>query len=74
MQALLDTHQPLAVLVWQGLHKHAADTLKMAVFAPIPSARVTIATEANPGLLLSVFAAYRRSCHSAFIEPEPEKG
>jgi hypothetical protein len=33
----------------------------VATFAPIPSARVSAATIANPGLLINIRNAYRRS-------------
>jgi hypothetical protein len=42
--------------------------LKMAVFAPIPSARVKIATVMNPGFFLSVRAPYRISCQRFSME------
>ena len=41
--------------------------LKMALLTPIPSARHRMVTAANPGLLMSVRAAYRRSCSSVCI-------
>src|ERR1700758_5118041 len=40
----------------------------MAVFAPIPSASVTIATAVNPGFFLSVRAPYRISCRRFSME------
>ncbi len=36
--------------------------LKIAVFAPMPSASVTIATTVNPGAFISIRSANRRSC------------
>jgi hypothetical protein len=35
--------------------------LKIALFAPIPSASVTIATRVNPGFFRSIRAPYRKS-------------
>ena len=46
-------------------------TLKIAVFAPIPSAIVTIATIAKPGFFTSVRVAYLRSLITASIPPPP---
>src|SRR5205814_520681 len=45
----------------------ACTTLKMAVVAPIPSARATTAAAANPGVLESPRSANRRSRTSASI-------
>src|SRR5438046_3845120 len=39
-------------------------TLKIAVDAPIPSASVSIAIDANPGVFPRFLEAYRLSCHS----------
>src|SRR5207302_1029835 len=44
----------------RGRIKTALTMLNMAVFAPIPSARVTIATAANPGFLISCRRARRK--------------
>src|SRR5262249_3656246 len=43
-------------------------TVKMAVLAAIPKARVTIAARAKPGFLRSVRAPKRRSCHKVSIQ------
>src|SRR5215831_652981 len=45
--------------------------LKIAVFAPMPRARVETAMIANPGFFNSIRAPYRVSCHSASISPPP---
>src|SRR4029078_7342494 len=45
----------------RGRSSTALMTEKMAVFAPIPSPRVRIATAANPGLRRSVRSAYLMS-------------
>ena len=50
-----------------GLSRTALTTLKMAVFAPIPSARVRIATKVNPGDLRNCRNAKTRS-----LMPEEE--
>src|SRR5207302_10341880 len=39
-------------------------TLKIAVDAPIPSAKVSTAITANPGVLRRFLSAYRTSCPS----------
>ena len=44
-------------------------TLKSAVEAPMPRARVTMATPAKPGLLARVRRAYRRSWTTAARAP-----
>jgi hypothetical protein len=38
--------------------------LKMAVFAPIPSARVSVAAAAKPGFLRSIRVPWRASCQN----------
>src|SRR5437016_2269567 len=43
-----------------GRSRTALTMLKMAVFAPMPSARVMIATAANPGFLINCRKASRR--------------
>src|SRR4029453_3127242 len=40
-------------------------TLKMAVFAPMPSARVRTAVAVNPGLLHNARTAYHESCRKS---------
>src|SRR5213075_2767021 len=45
----------------------------MAVFAPMPSARATIATIANPGAATSWRNAWRRSCRKPRIPLGPAK-
>ena len=40
----------------------ALTIVKMAVFAPIPSASTRIATTVNPGAFVNVRKAYARSC------------
>jgi hypothetical protein len=51
-------------------------TLKIAVLAPMPRARVRTATRVKPGLLVSIRAPKRTSCHSASSQtkghPSPE--
>ena len=42
-------------------------TLKMAVLAPIPSARVSTATAVKPGFLANILIPYRKSCSSDVI-------
>jgi hypothetical protein len=42
-------------------------TLNIAVFAPIPSASVIIATHVNQGYLMSIRRLYRTSCHSVVV-------
>src|ERR1700730_9165402 len=55
---------------WAGLTKASGrrstpcTTEKIAVFAPIPRARLAIAIAANPGLRARTRAAWRRSCAS----------
>src|SRR6266404_5640647 len=44
----------------RGRNKTELTMLKMAVFAPIPSASVRIATAANPGFLISWRSARRK--------------
>src|SRR5579863_170722 len=44
-------------------------TEKMAVFAPMPSASVRMATTVNPGDLASLRRPYRRSCKNIWAEP-----
>jgi hypothetical protein len=44
-----------------GLRRTALTTLKIAVLAPMPSARVMIAVSANAGFLRSVLAPSARS-------------
>ena len=42
-------HQPVGLRIGQGRSSRAFTTLKIAVFAPMPSASVAIATSAKPG-------------------------
>ena len=51
-------------LYGSGRRITACTTLKMAVFAPIPSACVTMVTAVNPGLFQSIRIANRKSCVS----------
>jgi len=44
-------------------------TLKMAVFAPIPSARVRTATAVNPPFLCSMRKAYARLARAFPMDP-----
>ena len=46
----------------KGRNRTAFTTVKIAVFAPMPSASVSTATSVKPGLFASVRTAYRRSC------------
>src|SRR6202022_4404101 len=48
-------------------------TLKIAVDAPMPRARVTTATIAKPGLLASVRKARRMSCQSVSMLGLPQE-
>src|SRR5689334_7404449 len=50
-----------------GRKRTALTTLKMTVVAPMPRARIMIATAANPGAFRSCRIAYRRSCMSPVI-------
>src|SRR6266513_4433222 len=50
-------------LTGSGLQSEARRSVKMAVFAPIPSARVSTATAVKTGLLRSMRTAKRESCH-----------
>jgi hypothetical protein len=43
--------------------------LKMALFAPMPSANVRMAAAVKPGLFLNILAAYRRSCLAPVSQP-----
>src|SRR5262245_23681944 len=47
--------------------------LKIAAFAPMPTASVRIATAAKPGALRSVRNPYRMSCHNCDIQPPPDR-
>ena len=49
------------------LRRTAFTSVKKAVFAPIPSARESSATEVNPGLFRKSRTPYRRSCQSVSI-------
>ncbi len=49
-------------------------TLKMAVDAPIPSASVSAATMANPGVFRKFLSAYRISCPSVSMESSAATG
>ena len=49
----------------KGLSITAFSTEKVAVLAPIPSARVRTRTLVSPGDLMDVRAANRRSCRNA---------
>ena len=42
-------------------------TLKIAVFAPMPSASVRIATAVKPGFFASILIPYRKSCSNVVI-------
>ena len=48
-------------LYGNGRRMEASTTLKIAVLAPMPSAKVRIATAVNAGLLRSMRKAWRRS-------------
>src|SRR5690606_13115445 len=50
-----------------GFSMNALMTLKIAVFAPMPSARVSTAASTKPGRLRSARLAYRRSSAIALI-------
>src|SRR5271154_3858268 len=55
-----------------GCKSTAFTTLKIVVVAPIPSARVRMATAAKPGLFASIRSPYRTSCHSVCIVRFPD--
>jgi hypothetical protein len=46
----------------KGRSKTALTTLKIAVFAPIPSPKVSTATRVNAGVLRKIRIPYRKSC------------
>src|SRR5215469_9995281 len=50
-----------------GRSRSVFTTLKIAVFAPIPRARVIMATMAKPGLWHRVRTPYRTSCQKVSI-------
>jgi hypothetical protein len=50
-----------------GLSSTPWTTVNMAVFAPMPSASVRIASAAKPGRLMSIRSAWRRSCVMAVV-------
>jgi hypothetical protein len=55
-----------------GVRRAAFTTLKIAVLAPMPSARVRTAMMVKPGFLYSTRAPYRTSCDRASrLLPEP---
>lgn len=54
-----------------GRRSNAFTTLKTAVLAPIPSARVTTAISENPGLFINIRAPYRKSCQMDSIGSPP---
>ncbi len=54
-------HNLLGVRIRQRLQQYASITLKIAVVAPIPQARVSTLTVVNPGFVRSLRAANRRS-------------
>ena len=51
----------------RGLRRTALTTLKIAVFAPTPSARAATATSVNPGRATSVRKPYLMSCSNPSI-------
>ena len=53
----------------KGRSSNALATVKIAVFAPMPSASVKTATEVKPGLFANMRRAYRRS----FISLDPRR-
>src|ERR1700722_21024482 len=55
-------------LYGSGRSSTAVTTLKIALLAPIPSARTMIAPSANPGFLRSTRNAYFRSCQILCIQ------
>ena len=55
-----------------GRSKTPFTTLKMTAFAPIPIAKVKIATIAKPGLRRSMRALKRKSCQSVPIHGSQE--
>jgi hypothetical protein len=56
-----------------GRNSVALTTLKIAVFAPIPSASIITASAVKPGFFHNIRAPYRRSCSSVCIIP-PQPG
>src|SRR6516162_2026663 len=55
-------------LAGSGRHSMPSNTLKMAVFAPMPRPSASTATSVNPGLFTSTWKAYRRSLRSVSNE------
>lgn len=60
--ALEHADDPVGLRVRQRGRSMPSTKLKMAVLAPMPSAKMTTATAANPGLLASVRSPNLRSC------------
>jgi hypothetical protein len=54
-----------------GRSNSAFTTLKIALLAPIPGARVSVATSVKPGVFASARAAYRKSCPSIAMDSPP---
>src|SRR5215510_13226252 len=50
-----------------GLSNTVLTTEKIAVFAPIPSANVSTATNVRPGFLANIRTPNRKSCQNLFI-------
>src|SRR6266849_2356945 len=58
-------------LTGNSLSRTALTKLKIAVFAPIPSASVSTATAVNPGFLLSMRRPYRTSSTNSSTRRQP---
>src|SRR5713226_7221544 len=62
-----------AEMYGSGRRSTAFTTLKMAVFAPMPSAKVSTATEVNPGFFLSMRRAKRTSWRKVSSNGKPRR-
>ena len=58
-------YRRLGVRIRQRLSSTPWTTLKMALLAPMPSARVMMATAVNPGVRRNIRRAYPASCRSS---------
>jgi hypothetical protein len=62
-----EQHELLGMIHRQCLSMRASMRLKIAVFAPIPSASVNTAIAVNPGFFANIRSPYRASCQSVCI-------
>src|SRR5580700_396858 len=63
----MNVDQLLRIAHWQRRRTTASTTLKIAVFAPMPRAKVRTATAVKPGLFASIRQPYRMSCSKVSI-------